>query len=157
MAWYMKFEGVDGESEHKGHEKWCKLESVSHAIQKTGGGQTGASRRGGAAQFTDIVCSKEIDKSSTKLQESIAKGKVFPKVELHSTATYGDAEQTYLKYELKNAQLTSYSLGSGGEMRGSEQLSLNFEEIKVTYDEYDKAGKKKGALEYNWKVEEATK
>jgi hypothetical protein len=32
-------------------------------------------------------------------------------------------------------------------------MSLNFEEIKVTYSEMDNAGKKKGNVEYSWKVE----
>jgi type VI secretion system secreted protein Hcp len=34
---------------------------------------------------------------------------------------------------------------------------LNFEEIKVTYTEMDSKGKKKGNIEYGWKVEEAEK
>jgi len=38
-----------------------------------------------------------------------------------------------------------------------EDLSLNFEEIKVTYTETDNTGKKKGNVEYSWKVEEGKK
>ena len=34
-----------------------------------------------------------------------------------------------------------------------EDFALNFEEIKVTYTENDSAGKKKGNVEYSWKVE----
>ena len=34
-----------------------------------------------------------------------------------------------------------------------EEISLNFEEIKVTYTECDKTGKSKGNIEYSWKVE----
>ena len=33
-------------------------------------------------------------------------------------------------------------------------MSLNFEEIKVTYTETDSKGSKKGNVEYTWKVEE---
>jgi type VI protein secretion system component Hcp len=35
-----------------------------------------------------------------------------------------------------------------------DNLSINFEEIKVTYTENDAKGKKKGNIEYTWKVEE---
>jgi hypothetical protein len=35
-----------------------------------------------------------------------------------------------------------------------EEISLNFEEIKVTYTECDTTGKAKGNIEYSWKVEE---
>jgi len=38
----------------------------------------------------------------------------------------------------------------------TEQLSLNYEEIKWTYDELDKENKSKGAVETTWKVEEGT-
>lgn len=106
----------------------------------------------------DINISKNLDKSSPKLQEAVAKGKVFPKVEIHVTASYTDAGRvTYLAYELKNVQVTSYSIGGSGqsEQVPSEQMSLNFEEIKQTYTENDSAGKKKGNVEFTWKVEEA--
>jgi len=157
MAWYIKFQGVDGESAHTDHKKWCDLDSVSTGIHKVGGGATGASRRAGAAEFDDITCSKEWDKASPKIQENMAGGKVYDKVELHCTATYGNAQPTYLKYELKNAQVTSYNVSCSGEGRPSESFSLNFEAISVTYDEYEKDGKKKGAIAYTWKVEEAEK
>ncbi len=37
----------------------------------------------------------------------------------------------------------------------TEDFALNYEEIKVTYTENDNKGKKKGNVEYSWKVEEA--
>ncbi len=88
----------------------------------------------------------------------MCKGKVYPKVEIHLTASYTDAgRQTYYAYELKNALVTSYNIGGSGQADDvpTEELSLNFEEIKVTYTECDNAGKKKGNVEYSWKVEEA--
>lgn len=36
-----------------------------------------------------------------------------------------------------------------------EEISLNFEEIKVTHTECDSAGLSKGNVEYSWKVEGA--
>jgi type VI protein secretion system component Hcp len=56
--------------------------------------------------------------------------------------------------------VTSYSISGSaqGEDVPTEQFSLNFEEIKVTYTEQDKAtGQPKGNVEYSWKVEEGTK
>ena len=64
---------------------------------------------------------------------------------------------TYYAYELKNVQVTSYQVGGNPESRPQEQMSLNFEEIKVTYTECDNAGKKKGNVEYTWKVEAGEK
>jgi len=63
---------------------------------------------------------------------------------------------TYYAYELKNVLVTSYSVGGSGQSDDvpMEQFSLNYEEIKVTYTENDSKGKKKGNVEYSWKVEE---
>lgn len=158
MAIYMKFDGVDGEFQDKDHKNWSVVESISQGHQKAGGGKTGASRRGGDVQFSDISVMKELDKSSPKLAEACAKGKVFSKVEIHNTASYTDAGRvTYLAYELKNVQISSYQMSAAGESRPIESLSLNFEEIKLTYTENDNAGKKKGNVEFEWKVEEGQK
>ena len=113
---------------------------------------TGARRRGDAV-LGDVVCVKELDKSTPKLAEAILVGTVIPLVEIHVTASYADAGRvTYYAYELKNVQVTSYSISGAtqGETRPTEQLSLNFEEIKVTYRVPDTGE----IIEFSWKVEE---
>ena len=82
---------------------------------------------------------------------------MFPKVEIHITASYTDSGRvTYYAYELKNVQVTSYNISGSGQSEDvpAEDFSLNFEEIKVTYTECDEKGKSKGNIEYTWKVEE---
>lgn len=159
MAGYIKFDGVDGECQDKDHKNWSDLGSFSQAIHKPGGG-TGATRRRGDVVLDDLLCVKELDKSSPKLAEAVCKGKVFPKVEIHLTASYTDAGRvTYYAYELKNVQVVNYSISGAGQSDQvpMEEICLNFEEIKVTYTETDSAGKKKGNVEYSWKVEEGEK
>ncbi len=156
MAAYIKFEGVDGEAQDKDHKSWSDLVSFSQAIHKPGTG-TGSTRRRGDVVLEDIVLVKELDKSSPKLAEAVCKGKVFPKVEIDVTASYTDSGRvTYYKYELKNCQVVSYDLSGSGQAEDvpMDTLSINFEEIKVTYTENDATGKKKGNIEYTWKVEE---
>jgi len=156
MAAYIKFDGIDGEAQDKDHKNWSDLASFSQAIHKPGSG-TGATRRRGDVVLEDIVCVKELDKSSPKLAEAVCKGRVFPKVEIHVTASYTDSGRvTYYAYELKNVQVVSYDISGSGQSEDvpMENLSFNFEEIKVTYTENDSKGKKKGNIEYTWKVEE---
>lgn len=157
MAAYIKFDGVDGEAQDKDHKGWSDLMSFSQPIHKPMGGATGATRRRGDVVLEDILVTKELDKASPKLGEAVCKGKVFPKVEIHVTASYTDAgRQTYYAYELKNVQVVSYTISGSGQAEDvpMEEMSFNFEEIKVTYTECDSAGKKKGNIEYSWKVEE---
>mgnify|MGYP003572239833 CR=1 FL=1 len=158
MAAYIKFDGVDGEAQDKDHKGWSDLGSFSQVIHKPMGGATGATRRRGDVVLEDIGCVKELDKASPKIAEAVCKGKVYPKVEIHVTASFTDAgRQTYYAYELKNAIVTSYDVSGSGQAEDvpMENFSVNFEEIKVTYTECDSAGKKKGNVEYSWKVEEA--
>ena len=156
-AAYIKFDGVDGEAQDKDHKGWSDLATFSQGITQPGGGGTGPTRRRGDVVLDDIVVVKELDKASPKLAEAICKGKVFPKVEIHVTASYTDAGRvTYYSYELKNVQITSYAISGSGQSEDvpTEQMSLNFEEIKVTYTETDSKGNSKGNVEYSWKVEE---
>ena len=117
MAWYAKFDGVDGSALHKDHT----------------------------------------DKSLPKLLEAAVKGKVFKKVEIHGTATYGDAgEQVYLAIDLENVQITSYQLGVLDNNAATDdlQIALNFEKYKSVFTSYSKEGKSEGKVEHEWKVEE---
>ncbi|MEL6106326.1 MAG: type VI secretion system tube protein Hcp [Planctomycetota bacterium] len=157
MAAYIKFDGIDGECKDKDHKGWCDLASFSQAVHQPGGGNTGSTRRRGDVILDDLSCAKELDKSSPKIAEAVCKGKVFPKVEIDLTASYTDAGRvTYYRYELKNVLVTSYNVSGSGQSDDvpMEDFSLNFEEIKVTYTENDSKGKKKGNVEYSWKVEE---
>mgnify|MGYP003573668597 FL=1 len=158
MAAYIKFDGVPGEALDKDHQKWSDLGSFQQGISQPGGGSTGPTRRRGDVVLDDVVCTKELDKASPKIAESICKGKIFPKVEIDVTASTTDAGRiTYYRYELKNVMVTSYDVSGSGQSEEVpvETFSLNFEEIKVTYTEVDRTGATKGKVEYAWKVEEA--
>ncbi len=157
MAAYIKFDGVEGEAQDKDHKGWSDLASFGQGVHQPGGGATGATRRRGDVIIDDISCSKELDKASPKIAEAVCMGKVYPKVEIHLTASFTDAgRQTYYAYELKNVLVTSYNVGGSGQAEDvpMEDFALNFEEIKVTYTECDAKGSKKGNVEYSWKVEE---
>ena len=179
---YIKFDGIDGESQDKDHDGWSEIVSFSQPITQLGGGATDATRRRGDVVLEDIVVVKQLDKASPKLAESICKGKVFPKVEIHLT---GPSEGstclgTFYAYELNNVMITSYKVSGSNPLAYAlialapditmpstgpfivqavdaplEEISLSFEEIKVTYTECDSSGKSKGNVEYSWKVEEA--
>jgi type VI secretion system secreted protein Hcp len=99
-----------------------------------------------------------LDKSSPKIAEAVSMGKVFPKVEIALKTDYvNSGRETYLLYTLKNVLVTSYSISGSSDGTPSENFSLNFEEIKMTYTEMDEKGSKKGNVDYEWKVQEGSK
>ncbi|MBT5927537.1 MAG: type VI secretion system tube protein Hcp [Verrucomicrobia bacterium] len=156
-AGYIKFDGIEGESRATGHKGWSDIMSFSQGIHQPGGGKTGATRRRSSAVFQDLVVVKELDKSSPKIAESVATGRVFPRVVLEMTARTDSGEITYYSYELTNALVKSYQISADNpNLLPVENFSLNFEEIKVTYTglEFDSGDKPKEGTSYSWKVEE---
>lgn len=151
-AAYIKFDGVDGEATDKDHKDWINLLSFQQSITREES-SSGSARQRASAEFHDIIVTKELDKSSPKLAESIATGKVFPSVSFELAS----AGSVYLKYELKNVMITSYSISGSASDVPVEEFSFNYEEIKVTYTEQDSSGKTKGNIEYSWKVEKGEK
>jgi len=155
---FIKFEGVEGEAQHKNYGGWCNALSFSQGqslLERQS--LAGAARQKADVVFEDIVVVKELDKASPKLAEAVCQGKVFPKVEIHLTRSYTSADLvTYYTYELNNVLIVNYRIGGSGysEHIPTEEISLSFEEIKVTYTEIDEGGRPKGNVEYEWRVEE---
>ncbi len=156
---FAKYDGVDGESKDANHDKWIDVLSVDWGAHKPGGGATGQSRRRGAAVVEDITLTIEYEKAAPKLQEKLLLGQVIPKLEIEHTATYGGPRATYLKYELKNVMITSFQTSGSGndEAPPTVVIGNNFEEVKVTYTEYDDEGSSKGNVETTFKVEKGEK
>jgi type VI secretion system secreted protein Hcp len=153
VGMFIKFDGVDGEAQGKSYEGWCNALSFSQGQSLPDGG-VGTTRQRANVVFEDIVVVKELDKASPKLAEAVCKGKVFPKVEIHLTRSYAGLV-TYYAYELKNVLIVGYRIGGSGysEHVPTEKISLSFEEIKVTYTEFDEGGRAKGNVEYEWRLE----
>lgn len=154
---YIKFDGVDGEVSDISHKGWCEVVSFeqAHTMQQTG---TGPSRGKTVTLFDDVRIAKTIDKASPKLAEAVCMGHVYPTVQIHVTTTaFGFGRMTYLAFELKNVLITSYIISGAGQSEEvpTEQVTLSFEQIKMTYTEFDTSGKAKGNVEYTWKVEGA--
>jgi len=151
---FIRFDGVDGEVQSGNYRGWCNALSFSQGQSLPAGSIIGSRQRGNVV-FENIVVIKELDKASPKLAEAVCKGNVFPRVEIHLTNT---DLVTYYTYELENVQIVGYRIGGSGysEHIPTEEISLSFEEIKVTYTEIDEGGGSKGNVVYEWRLEEDT-
>ena len=123
-AGYIKFDGIDGESVDKDHKDWINLLSFSDDSKIR---EDSVSTRY-QYDVSDIIVVKELDKSSLKLAESIAMGKVFPKVEIHLDS----GKETYYVYKLTNVMITSYTISGTNNEIPTEEFSLNYEKITIS-------------------------
>jgi type VI secretion system secreted protein Hcp len=156
MAIFAKYDGIDGEATDANHDRWIDVLSYEWGVHRPGGGVTGQSRRRGSAVIEDFVIVIEYEKASPKLLEKCLRGEIIPTLDVELTSSFGGSRATYLKYELENVAVTSYHVsGSGDEEAGPPVVVINnsFEEIKVTYTEYDSDGTFKGTVETRYEVE----
>lgn len=153
MAIFAKYEGIDGESKEANHQGWIDIYSLDWGAHKPDTA-IGSGRRRSTAIVEDFVLTMEYGKAAPKLQEMCLRGKIIPKLEVELTTTYGDVRTTYLKYELKNVAILSFQTNAEGsdEVAPAVIVANNFEELKVTYTEYNASGSSLGDVESKYKL-----
>jgi type VI secretion system secreted protein Hcp len=133
----LKYDGIDGEATAENHTKWIDIQSVQFGIGRSIATPTGATanRESSEPSVSEIVVSKSLDSSSSKLFTESVTGKVGKKVEIHLVST-GSPGNVYAEYTLTNALISGYSVSSGGD-RPSESISINFTKIEYKFTPYD--------------------
>ena len=178
---YIKFEGIDGESQSEGHEKWSEIESFRFEVARPVGGTTGISRESGKPALGDVTVVKLLDKSSVPLLNAACTSEVIDTVQIHLTgpSEASTCDSTFYICEMKNVMIIAYELNGSNPLAYSimtpaidveippsgpyivqavdapiEKLTLNCQEINIYYTECDSSGKTKGTLEYNLNLED---
>ena len=135
----LKFEKqIKGDSTVSDHTDWITIDSmqmgVGRAISMSGGGKD---RDTSNPSFSEIALTKSTDVASADLFMQACCGKSLGKAEIHFIQTGGvdQADQVFLKIELTDAIVSSYTASSSGE-RPQESFSLNFTEISYQYDAF---------------------
>jgi type VI secretion system secreted protein Hcp len=148
MPAYMKLGDIKGEATDTDHKEWIIIESMSSPIfRSVPEGAKDQQRTKGETTLGDIVVSRQLDKSSTKLQETCANGTFAKEVEIHFCTTVKNKQEPYLIYKLKNVIVSSYAIhaNASGSPLPSEQITLGYTEVEWTYvvvnpDTGDKVG-----------------
>ena len=146
-AVYAKYDGVDGESQDDKHKGWIDVLSVDWGTMH----RESAKKNRPAVNVVDsMVITMDFEKASVSLLKASSQGKVIPKLEIEQTANYGGERLTYLKYELTNVLVTSFDVNASGndESPPTVVVGNNFEEIKVTYTEFDDKGNRIDTTEF---------
>lgn len=150
MPAYMKLGDIKGEATDTDHKDWIIIESMSSPIfRSVPSGAKDQQRTKGETSLGDIVVSRQLDKSSTKLQEACANGTFFKEVEIHFCSTVKNKQEPYLTYKLFDVIVSSYSFhgNSSGSPLPSEQVTLGYTKVEWTYIVIDpKTGDKTGQV-----------
>ena len=150
MPAFMKLGDIKGEATDSAHKDWIIIQSLSSPIfRSVPEGAKDTQRTRGETTLGDVVVVRELDKSTTKLQEACANGTFFNEVEIHLCTTVKNKQEPYLTYKLKDVIVTSFSFHgtASGDPLPSEEITLGYTEVEWTYVVIDsKTGDKKGQV-----------
>jgi type VI secretion system secreted protein Hcp len=131
---FLKLDGVKGEAQDDKHKQEIDVLAWSWGMSQSGTMHTGGGGGGGKVSVQDISVTKWLDKSSPVLMQYCSSGKQFQQGVLTVRKAGGKEPLEYLIITVKDIIVTSVSTGgSGGEDRLTENVSLNFAEVKVEY------------------------
>jgi type VI secretion system secreted protein Hcp len=129
---------------------------MSWGLNQTGAGATGGGHGAGKVSVHDVSITKYVDKSSAALMLHCCSGKHIPNG-LITVRKAGDKPLEYLKFKLKDIMVTSVQLAGHGSDLLTENLTLNFAEFQVEYQEQKPDGSGVAGGEMGWKIKENVK
>ena len=153
----MKVKDIKGDSTVDGHKDEIELQSWNMGVSVPVGPRSkGGSGAAGTSMHSDVSWSKEVDESSNGLAAACWTGKTIPEVVItvQKQGEKGGGKVDYLKCTLKDAILSSYSLGGGDSQTPHDNGSWNYREIKFEYFTTDAKGGSGGWQAKAWSVSE---
>lgn len=145
---------IKGETQDKAQKAAGDIDILawSWGASNSGSFHTGGGGGAGKANFQDISFTKYLDKSSPAILIALAKGAHIPTAKL-LVRKAGEGQQKYLEITMTKVLVTSCSTGgSGGEDRLTENVTLNFAEVKFEYFLQNEKGVTASGGVFNWDI-----
>jgi type VI secretion system secreted protein Hcp len=144
--YYLKIDGVAGESQAKGHEGQIDVEAFSWGATNNG---TATKAGAGRVAFGDFSFAKLLDKASPLIFQFVAGGKHIPTVTLFGVSA-GEQQLEYLKITLSDVVISSYQNSGSTGGPPSDNFTVNFAKIAFDYKPQGKDGKLGPAVHGGW-------
>jgi len=153
MDMFIKIDDLKGESKDKTHAGEIDVLAWSWGMSQSGTTHVGGGSGSGKVNVQDISITKFVDASSAALQLSCANGKHYKTATLVCRKA-GENPLEYIVITMTDLIISSISTGgSGGEDRLTENVTLNFANVKFSYTEQDaKGAAKTPKKEYTWNI-----
>src|SRR5262249_9719657 len=141
VDYFLKIDGVEGESQDHKHKGEIDLQSWSWGEQQTGTHAAGGGGGAGKVAMQDFHFTMKVNKASPKLMLACANGQHIPKAVL-TCRKAGKEQQEYMKVTMTDLLVSSYQAGgsSSSEVLPVDQISLNFAKLEIEYKEQQKDG-----------------
>jgi type VI secretion system secreted protein Hcp len=134
VDYFLKLEGIDGESADSKHKGEIDLHSWSWSEHQTGAHAAGGGGGAGKVSMADFHFTMNVNKATPKLMLACATGEHIKKATLICRKA-GKEQQEYLKVTMSDLLVSSYQTGgsASSSVLPLDQVSLNFAKIEFEY------------------------
>ena len=158
VDYFLKIDGIAGESQDSKHKGEIDLESFSWGATQSGAHAAGGGGGAGKVSFQDFHFVMKINKASPKLMLACANGEHIKKAVLVCRKA-GKEQQEFMTVTMSDLLVSSFQTGGSGhaDILPTDQISLNFAKIEFEYKEQKPDGTLGGAVKagYDLKANKA--
>jgi type VI secretion system secreted protein Hcp len=144
VDFFLKIDGIEGESQDKTHKNEIQLESWSWGATNAGSMSMGGGGGTGKVALQDFHFTMPANKSTPKLLKACATGEHIKSAVL-TCRKAGKEQQEYLKYSFTDVFISSYQT-AGSSAVPIDQCSFNFTKMQCDYKEQKSDGTLGGAI-----------
>jgi type VI secretion system secreted protein Hcp len=154
VDYFLKIEGVDGESTSEKHKGEIEILSYSWGVSQQGGGSVGGGGAGaGKATFQDFTFVKNMGRSSPLLFVKAATGEHIKEVVLTGEVA-GKRGQKFMEIKMSDVLISSYQQAGRDGGVPTDSFSLNLAKIEFKYYPADKSGALGGPVAGGWDLKQ---
>src|ERR1017187_10719340 len=150
VDYFLKLDGIQGESPDKTHKLEMEIESFSWGELNAGAAAQNSGMGAGKVQMQDFHFVMRVNKASPKLFLACANGDHI-KSGILTCRKAGKDQQEYLKYTFTDLLISSFQIG-GTEDQPVEQISFNYTQVQMDYKEQKADGTLSGAISAKYNV-----
>lgn len=140
---------IKGASNESGHKEWIEVQSINlHAGRAIAATKGTTERDTSVPMFSEVQVVRTTDIASPDLFMQALCGKSLGKATLHFLQSAGvdTAQVIYITIELEDAIVSSYSMGTGGGEKPTEEFTINYTGITYKYDGNSGSASKAGTI-----------
>lgn len=152
VDYFLKIDGIEGESQDDKHKNEIHLESWSWGESQQGSHAADGGGGAGKIDMQDFYFLMKNNKSSPKLFLACANGEHIKSAVLVCRKA-GKTQQEFLKYTFSDLLVSSYSTaGSNNDVIPLDKIGFNFSKIEVEYKPQQADGTLGAGIKAGWNL-----
>lgn len=151
VDYFLKIEGIEGESQDHKHKAEIDVLSWSWGESNSGNAASAHGGHGtGKVSMQDFHFTMKVNKATPKLMLACASGEHIKKATL-TCRKAGKDQQEYMTINFTDILVSSYQTGGSlGDVIPTDQISMNYSKIEYEYKEQKADGTLGGPVKAGW-------